>query len=78
LALIKIDLDAYAQNFKLDVTEAKADADKYVKKLRESINGQLNPSLRINQTELQDEPFERTPTMKIKRYLHIDQRKKDK
>jgi len=76
LALIKIDLEAYAQNFKLNINDARTDADKYVKKLRENINLQLNPSLRINQTELQDEPFERTPTMKIKRYLHIDQRKK--
>lgn len=78
LALIKIDLKAFAEKKKLDITEAKDEAKKYIAALRKEINAQLSSFSRIDDVELQEEEFERTPSQKIKRFLYSsgDKRKK--
>ena len=70
LALIKIDIEMMAKKMKIDINEAKDEAAKYVKSLRKTLNAQLSVHDRLDETELQDEEFERTPTMKIKRFLY--------
>ncbi len=77
MALIKIDIDLMSRKLKIDVAEAKKEAEKYVKELRKTVNGQLSAYSRLNDTELQNEPFERTPSQKIKRFLY-PKKKKDK
>ncbi|MBQ2259354.1 MAG: AMP-binding protein, partial [Spirochaetales bacterium] len=78
LALIKIDLKAFAEKKMLDTKQAKDEAIKYIASLRKDINAQLSSFSRIDDVELQEEEFERTPSQKIKRFLYSsgDKRKK--
>ncbi len=75
LALIKIDLELMSAKLKLDAASARKEAEKYVKEIRKIVNKQLSVQSRINETELQEEPFERTPTQKIKRFLYPKKKK---
>lgn len=54
----------------LNVNDAKAEAMKYVTKIRDDVNKELAVFSRIRTAELQEEPFDRTPTQKIKRFLY--------
>ncbi len=69
-ALIKIDIESFASKMALSVNEAKEEALKYVAKIREDVNKELSAFSRISSAELQEEPFQRTPTQKIKRFLY--------
>lgn len=69
-ALIKLDFELMAENLKLSAQEAKENAITYLGNLREEVNRELSSFSRIRDVSLQDEPFERTPTLKIKRYLY--------
>lgn len=75
VALIKLDLEAYAQKMALSVNEAKSEAARYISKLREEVNKELAAFSRLSGVHLQEDAFERTPTQKIKRFLY--HRKKD-
>ncbi|MDT4762824.1 AMP-binding protein [Sphaerochaeta sp. PS] len=70
IALIKIDIDSFAQKMALNVNDAKVEAMKYVAKIREDVNKELSAFSRISSAELHEEPFQRTPTQKIKRFLY--------
>lgn len=70
IALIKIDLDSFAQKMALNVNDAKHEAQKYIAKIREDVNKELAAFSRLSAAELQEEPFQRTPTQKIKRFLY--------
>ncbi len=78
IALIKIDYDAFAKITKLSFNDSKDAAFDYINKLKRDINKELNSFSRIHEVTLQDEPFQRTPTQKIKRFLYLDRKKKDK
>jgi len=69
-AMIKLDIEAMAENLKLSVTQAKDEALLYLSKIRDDVNKELSSYSRISDVTLQDEPFQRTPTLKIKRYLY--------
>lgn len=70
IALIKIDIDSFAQKMALNVNDAKHEAQKYIAKIREDVNKELAAFSRLSGAELQEEPFQRTPTQKIKRFLY--------
>ena len=70
LALIRIDLEAYAKSLKIDLDQAREEAKKYVLSLRGQVNKELSAQNRIDAVELQEEDFERTATQKIKRFLY--------
>lgn len=70
LALIRIDLKAFAEKMKIDIDDAATEAKKYLMNIRKDVNSQLSAYSRINDIELQEEDFERTPTQKIKRFLY--------
>lgn len=74
LALIKLDMESFAQNMKLNLEDAREQAIAYIQKLREEVNKKLPLTSRVSSAEIQDTPFERTPTMKIKRLAVIKQR----
>ncbi len=76
LALIKLDLESYAKSMQISLDDAKESAKKYVEGLRKTINKDLASFSRISEVELQEKPFERTPTMKIKRFLYERKTKK--
>lgn len=68
--MIKLDLELMAENLKISVQDAKESAATYLVHLKEEVNKELSSFSRIRDVSLQDEPFQRTPTMKIKRYLY--------
>lgn len=78
LAMIKLDLEGFAEKMSLNINDAKTEAGKYIAKLREEVNKELSASSRISGVELQEEPFQRTPTQKIKRFLYDAARRKSK
>jgi long-chain acyl-CoA synthetase len=49
-----------------------------VEELRNAVNKRLASFSRINRIEVQDKPFEKTPTAKIKRFLYQDQIEENK
>ncbi len=59
-----------AQNLKTSVDDAREDAAAYVARLKEEVNKELSSFSRLRETKVHDEPFQRTPTLKIKRYLY--------
>lgn len=70
LAMIKIDIEAIAKNFALDVEQTNKKAHEILNKIHQDINKQLNSFSKVKKVEMQKEPFVRTPTEKIKRYLY--------
>lgn len=76
IALIRLDLEAYAKSLKISLTEAKVEAEKYIKTIKELVNNQVSSSCKISKIELYPKDFERTPTQKLKRYLIIEDYKK--
>ncbi len=52
--------------------QAKEKIQQRLQELQESVNARLNRFSRLNSLEEQDEPFVKTPTKKIKRFLYQD------
>ncbi len=71
-AMIRLDLKALKRKG-IVATDA---IQVYLNNLRKRVNEKLSSFSRINKVEIQEQPFERTPTDKIKRFLY--QRKKNK
>ena len=69
-------LNMMAEKMKISAIEAHQEALKYIKTIRSDVNSQLSSFSRISEVKLQEEPFARTPTQKIKRFLYPG--KKDK
>lgn len=69
-AQVKIDLEAFAEHMKITTEEAAGQAREYLDTLIKRINKELNVYSRIRKVGLRLEPFIRTPTKKIKRYLY--------
>lgn len=70
LAMIKLDLEQFAEKMALNVQDVRDEAAKYIASLREAVNKDLGAHSKLDEVELQEEPFQRTPTQKIKRYLY--------
>ncbi|MCL2181763.1 MAG: long-chain fatty acid--CoA ligase, partial [Treponema sp.] len=55
-----------------DTAKAAADAvEQMVEELRTWANQKLAAFSRLSKIVIREEPFEKTPTMKIKRYLYV-------
>lgn len=78
VALIKLNLEGFSANLSADIKDIKKEALKYIKSLKDSVNKDLMSSSKIDAVELQDEPFKRTPTQKIKRFLYSRGKKNEK
>ena len=70
LALVKIDVELMAKKMKISVDDAKQLAKERVAEIRKKVNKELSSFSKLQKAELQEEDFERTPTMKIKRFLY--------
>lgn len=75
VALIKLNLEGFSANLSKDIKDIKNEALKYIKTLKDSVNKDLMASSKIDAVELQEEPFKRTPTQKIKRFLYSRNKK---
>ena len=61
-----------SEQIKLAVDAFRDDVNQYLKDCRERVNAELSSYARLAEMVLQMEPFEKTPTMKIKRYLYTE------
>ena len=84
VALVQLNREEIAAKFeelKKDVSESKKQLQDYLSshlaEVRKKVNSQLSSFSRINIMLEQKEPFEKTPTKKIKRFLYLN-RKTDK
>ncbi len=60
------------EQIQLAVETFRDEINQYLKDCRDRVNAELSTYARIADMILQLEPFEKTPTMKIKRYLYTD------
>lgn len=70
LALVKLDIEMMAKNMAISIEDANEEAKKYVTQLKARLNKELSTQNRIDSVQLQEEPFDRTATQKIKRFLY--------
>ena len=73
VALVNIDYESLKDHVR-DVAESAADiskqANEYLAQLKRTVNKRLNVFSRVSDFLEKNEPFEKTPTKKIKRYLY--------
>lgn len=70
IALVKVDLDTMRKKLGIGIQEAIGEAKKYLSSMRKNANKNLSVASQIQDVELHEEPFEHTPTQKIKRFLY--------
>ncbi len=74
VAMIHLNMEEIEKNFNELKTEAKQyiqeKSEETLKEIHKKVNAELNKFSRIQQVVLQPNPFERTPTKKIKRFLY--------
>nr|MCR5731352.1 AMP-binding protein [Sphaerochaetaceae bacterium] len=70
VGLIKIDIELMAKKLKMSIQDAEIEAKKYVDELKSKINKELSAQNRLSSVRFQKEPFQRTATQKIKRFLY--------
>lgn len=69
-ALIKLDLNALKDKLKIAKEDVLTEAKKYLEEIKKEVNNELSSFSRISDVVIQEKSFERTPTMKIKRFLY--------
>jgi len=65
-------LEAEAVNRKLSESQTGKHIQELLEALRQQVNESVPSFSRINKIIEQTEPFEKTPTQKIKRYLYVN------
>ncbi len=65
----ELDLEFTAR--KLSEREIKEEIQNRLEEIRRQVNSRVKPFSRINKIIEQSEPFDKTPTLKIKRYLYV-------
>ncbi|MFW5729823.1 MAG: long-chain fatty acid--CoA ligase, partial [Spirochaetota bacterium] len=77
VARVRINVEKLAERLgdalpSVDLEGVREHAQEFLKDLRKRVNARLNRYSRVAKMELQEEPFERTPTKKIKRFRYRD------
>ncbi len=74
VAMIHLNMDEIENSFKSMKSEAQKfiteKSDEILKEIHKQVNAEVNKFSRIQQVILQPNPFEKTPTKKIKRFLY--------
>jgi len=74
VAMIHLNMDEIEANFKHLKSEAQIyiheKSEEILKEIQQKVNEEVNKFSRIQQVILQPDPFEKTPTKKIKRFLY--------
>lgn len=76
VARIYLDYDKLDEMFgmkRLPETEMRQKVEEQLKNLQNAVNSKISGFCRLKRIIEQSEPFEKTPTMKIKRFLYVDQ-----
>ena len=69
-ALVRLNLEQMQKVLQLPFCEVKDIAMDYLAQLRKEVNARVSSFARLTGIRLQESPFERTPTLKIKRFLY--------
>lgn len=81
VARVHLDYDSLKEQVK-DIADSAADiskqANEYLNQLKKTVNKRLNVFSRVSEFFAENEPFEKTPTKKIKRYLYTHLGNKNK
>lgn len=81
IAMVNLDYDSLREQVK-DIAESAVDiskqANEYLAQLKQKVNKRLNAFSRVSEFFEENEPFEKTPTKKIKRYLYTHLGNKNK
>lgn len=81
VARVHLDYDSLKEQVK-DIADSAADiskqANEYLNQLKKMVNKRLNVFSRVSEFSAENEPFEKTPTKKIKRYLYTHLGNKNK
>lgn len=70
VALVNLDYERLKEALKASETDLKARANELLAELHRQVNNRVPLSARIHKLVEQVEPFQKTPTQKIKRYLY--------
>lgn len=74
VAMIHLNMEEIEQSFKVMKSDAQQyvqdKSDEILKEIQKKVNEEVNKFSRIQQVVLQPNPFEKTPTKKIKRFLY--------
>jgi long-chain acyl-CoA synthetase len=75
VARVRINVEKLAERLgdalpSVDLEGAREHAQDFLNDLRKRVNARLNRYSRVSKMDLQEEPFERTPTKKIKRFRY--------
>jgi long-chain acyl-CoA synthetase len=74
VAMIHLNMEEIESNFKHMKSEAQIyiheKSEEILKEIQKKVNEEVNKFSRIQQVILQPDPFEKTPTKKIKRFLY--------
>ena len=70
VALVRLNLDKMQEKFNLPIEQMKEIATDYLQQLRKEVNSRVASFSKLTNIKEQPVPFERTPTLKIKRYLY--------
>ena len=75
VAMVHLNLEEMEKRFKLMKDEAvqlfNEKTDEILREIQIKVNEELNKFSQIQRIVLQSEPFEKTPTQKIKRFLYL-------
>ncbi len=69
-AAAQANMDNSAEQVRNYLSQFRDEFSAYFAELKAHVNAQLSGSVRIAEIQPREEPFEKTPTMKIKRYLY--------
>lgn len=74
VARVHLDYEKLDQDLKGNKTESELheEVGNIIKDLKKKVNGRVSSFCRLHEMQEQTEPFEKTPTMKIKRYLYVE------
>jgi len=75
IAKIHLDYELIDKKFKAEThtdTQGKEDISKFLEEMRVEVNAQISSFSRMSRFVEQIEPFVKTPTKKIKRFLYVD------
>lgn len=77
VALVNVDLDAFKErvgelrsNVSGEIDKLRVEVERYLAEVKDRVNSEVSSFSRVSKMIPYLEPFEKTPTMKIKRYLY--------
>lgn len=70
VALVRLNLEQMQKTFNIPIEELEKETKKYLSQLKKEINSRLSSFSKLTGIREQKLPFERTPTLKIKRFLY--------